>query len=312
MKTPLRIRERIQILRDHWYSHIPFNEQLEKIDDKLRLLLDQLVDIRSVKPATGRLRLRQELGVQILRLLSSYAGRIGVEFRLDFGTLLGAVRHGGFVPWDDDIDISLMRQDYEMFCEHLVQGLPGGLLFERGSSLRHGHFGIARVFDPVTDVHVDLYPYERFDGAARTDSVQTKWENDYQEEFREVASAAGTRGLSPALLDRIANWQKEHATGTGDCVGIVMSMEYFVSLPIYRCVFREQDIFPLKSIEFEGCPFLAPAEPERVLAKIYGDIMRFPPDAGHSAHAVSSANEAGTAAIRARIDDISALVRQNA
>ncbi len=303
----LRIRERIQILRDHWYSHIPFDERLEKIDDKLRLLLDQLVDIRSLKPATGRLRLRQELGVQILRLVSSIASCVGAEFRLDYGTLLGAVRHGGFVPWDDDVDISLMRPDYERLCKKLSCGLPGGLLFERGSSACHGHFGIARVFDPVTDIHVDLYPHERVDGAARTDGMPTEWENQYQDEFRAVASASE---FSPALLNRITNWQNDHAVGTGDCIGIALSMEFFLAPPAARCVFREQDIFPLKSVEFEGCSFPAPAEPERVLAKVYGDIMRFPADAGHSAHAGFIAGEVGTAAIRARIDDISALVRQ--
>ena len=303
---------KLHIAREHMTSEYRLHKRIDGLEDKLLLLIDNSLDITRIKPATGRLRLRQELGVQILRLLSSLAGRVGVEFRLDFGTLLGAVRHGGFVPWDDDIDISLMRQDYERFCEHLGHGLPGGLRFARWSSIRHGHFGIARVFDPVTDVYIDIYPYERVDGATRIDGVQTEWENDYQEEFRAVAAATATRGVSPALLDRIANWQKEHLTGTGNCVGIVMSMEYFVSLPIYRCVFREQDIFPLKPIGFEGLSFLAPAEPERVLAKIYGDIMRFPADAGHSAHAGYIVNEAGMATIRARIDDISALVRQEA
>lgn len=59
----------------------------------------------------------KKLSVEILRKVSQFCEQHGICYSLAYGTLLGAVRHKGFIPWDDDIDIMMPRGEYEKFLE---------------------------------------------------------------------------------------------------------------------------------------------------------------------------------------------------
>ena len=61
----------------------------------------------------------KDIQVDILNYIDETCKKINVEYSLAYGTLLGAVRHQGFIPWDDDIDVFLMRKDYDKFVMHL-------------------------------------------------------------------------------------------------------------------------------------------------------------------------------------------------
>ena len=62
----------------------------------------------------------QEQSVKILYALDSICRQEGIKYFLAYGTLLGAVRHNGFIPWDDDIDVMMPREDYERFEEYCI------------------------------------------------------------------------------------------------------------------------------------------------------------------------------------------------
>ena len=62
------------------------------------------------------LREIQEVSLQILKEVHGFCTENGIRYSLAYGTLIGAVRHKGFVPWDDDLDIIMPRPDYDRFC----------------------------------------------------------------------------------------------------------------------------------------------------------------------------------------------------
>lgn len=59
----------------------------------------------------------KKIQIQILDVVDTYCRNNNVNYWIDSGTLLGAVRHRGYIPWDDDIDLGMLRKDYEVFVE---------------------------------------------------------------------------------------------------------------------------------------------------------------------------------------------------
>ena len=82
-----------------------------KLED-IRNLLIYNHPISSVPPATGKLRLLQDGNTVLLALFARKCRENGLRYWLDYGTLLGAIRHRGFIPWDDDIDIAVLRKTW--------------------------------------------------------------------------------------------------------------------------------------------------------------------------------------------------------
>ncbi|MBP5214884.1 MAG: LicD family protein, partial [Bacteroidales bacterium] len=62
--------------------------------------------------------------LDVLMVIHDVCQQHNLRYYLVDGTLLGAVRHQGFIPWDDDIDIYMPRKDYELLIEHAEEWLP--------------------------------------------------------------------------------------------------------------------------------------------------------------------------------------------
>lgn len=84
------------------------------------------------------LALVHRANLRILKEIDRICRKYGIQYMMDSGTLLGAVRHQGFIPWDDDADVTFTRDNYERFAKVARKELPKGLKLLEPHQLRKG------------------------------------------------------------------------------------------------------------------------------------------------------------------------------
>lgn len=247
---------------------------LERRVESLDMLLRCLVDIAKVPKAKGPLRTLQLADAALLKLVAGKLDSAGLVYWLDYGSLLGAVRHGGFIPWDDDVDICMLRDDYVRAEAVLANAFPA----EKGFAVVRSN--AIRVVLRGTPCQVDIFPYDRIHlPNLDSETLEKLWAMkkdlgaDLRYDWDRLDSDWKVLGeLEQLGLDNRAERLRGAFSGPESviCRGIEVGVEQ------QKFYLRDDEIFPVKNIEFEGLEFKSPADADAYLKKLYGDYMAFP------------------------------------
>lgn len=236
----------------------------------------------------GSLLRRQQLRMlDMLLELDRICKKHQIPYWLSSGTLIGAIRHNGFIPWDDDLDIEMMRNDYLRLLQVLPHELPDWLVLQSDTTDPNYFYYYAKLRDRRSyleetnnydrllkerGIYIDIFPLEKqrrwihILGEKTTGHMYKVWRTSKDDaksmpRIRRIFSV-NQQLIYPLLrlLCRLS-WSKTITSGMG--------------IPFHNPRY-EEDIFPLTTHDFEGHQLPVPHNADHMLRTIYGDYMKLP------------------------------------
>lgn len=237
--------------------------------------------------------------LNILIAVGDILERNNITYWLKDGTLLGAARHGGFIPWDDDIDINIMAADTKKVIRVLEKELPDNLIVQRPTKrqpllkVRDLNSFFVEFADDFTapypkGIYIDIFPQVKAPNISRPwlkriaknySKANSILHRKHHYSLRAVAEW-GWFGMKRCICG-VAWWSAKLLFRKSPCLCDP------VNLNGYGVMHHRDSIFPLTKIRFEGHEFPAPADTPYNLAETYGiDWKQLPPPADRHIHAI--------------------------
>ena len=257
----------------------------------------------------------QSVNLEMMKDIHAFCVEKGIHYSLAYGTMIGAVRHKGFIPWDDDIDIMMTRPDFERFSKEYKnnKGYVLSSVYDDDTYVNY-----TRVYDThtwvtccpksakyPTGIWIDVFPIDcisdddaesrrQFQQMRHLTTAVVKWRKNLtrlerpgmigklKSVIRRSQLLLFNRGSFPYWHQRICDLCKEHSFGsTSRCSSLV-------------CVEAnkndKQEIFPVEDFKeyilmpFEDQQFYVASGYDHILRTIFGDYMQIPPKEKQISH----------------------------
>jgi len=246
------------------------------------------------------LAVSKRLCFELLKIVDSICRENGLQYWIDGGTLLAAIRHKGFIPWDDDIDICLVYDEYELLIEKLKEYVAKSdkhILFHSDTdfSFCYDFLGdVTYLRNGLTPTRIDINPVKIIPNTqqaiAKDKSLYNILSLYFQGFMKDAASVLPEHEylLPQKGLDAIKSkntffelyipYMKEMNQSNSMGKGALLTYCYNdVKVKKERAYYKVEEVFPLSEVEFEGMLFKAPGNFHNYLVILYGENYIIPP-----------------------------------
>lgn len=267
-----------------------YNLERHQLESQNQLLKMLVID-GDIK-FNGTLRDIQLLYVELLRFVDNVCKKYEINYWLDGGTLLGAVRHGGFIPWDDDVDLTMLRKDYNKLLEVLPLEISKHDYFKENCGLTLLIEGQKNYFSDFKSVY-DVDDKEGYLNDDNFSFLQIAWLKPYVKIDFFPKDFLETEKISFFKKNYVSNKYKfnqkvkkgeylffKKLNEFNDKFGFVLNetpqfADSFDVIPLAPVrIFETSKTFPLNKISFEGYEFNCPNDVDYYLSLIYGKNFR--------------------------------------
>ena len=239
--------------------------------------------------------LQQEL-LKIMKAFHISCINNDLKYYMLGGTCLGAIRHKGFIPWDDDMDVGMPREDYDIFCRNAKDILPDDYELRYYKTTPNSPFHFAKLInknttliepkyhDYLEGIYIDLFPLDIMTDKNIGNRIRCQriWF-----EHACVMNHCSTEKKKGVLKNFFMSYAKfRKLNKMHDCLERLMIKES-KDTPLYLCNFlgawKDREIIPIKIFgegrlyEFEDTKLYGPEDSDSYLHSLYGDYMKLPP-----------------------------------
>lgn len=234
------------------------------------------IDITTIPPATGQLRDIQLSNLYLLKEFDYVCRENGLNYWLDYGTLLGAVRHKGFIPWDDDVDLGMLREDYTKVINVFNRSTRDSNLYAEYSRDKNNSLIIKIHHKQCKCLFVDIFPFDLYGGKLDkkeqlnlTSKIKTE-----RKKIKKKLNNKTVKELENYYSEQRSKLLQENLINSD----LIRGIEFNSFANDWFCA--NEEVFPLGTLIFEGQSFSCPNNPDLYLKRLYGNYMEYPKKIG--------------------------------